>query len=295
MVMPRFTRIAILVFCTSFAALAFINVEGFIDASRQGFSLFTQSVLPVLFPFFFITSLAIHGGASKPWQVYAFSLLGGFPTSARMISELHERGQLSRRQSIRLCIATSFPSPIFIVATVGISLFASIQIGLIALAAITIGAAINGFLYKPTNGRPQVAPTKPTVGALPQQSPLSAALQSAIQGIMMVGGLIVIFYIIGAQIDSLFNLPPALDVTTSSLLEMTAGVFRLSSLNMTPFVQTITVTAILAFSGLCIGLQGMLFFKKFGMSLRFYFLYKTTHALLAILVAICLAGFINWM
>ena len=92
-------RILILFFCLAFATLVFVDVAGFVTASREGFSLFTQSVLPVLFPFFFITSLAVHGGVDKRWQVYAFSLLGGFPTSARMIAELHERGRLSRNNA----------------------------------------------------------------------------------------------------------------------------------------------------------------------------------------------------
>ena len=283
--MSRLTRFCLLLFCIVFTVLCFHDVAGFVDASRRGLLLFSNSVLPVLFPFFFITSLAVQSGVRKPWQVFAFSLLGGYPTSARMISELYEQGKITKRQALHLSTTTSFPSPIFIIATVGVSLFASVQIGVIAFAAIIIGALLNGLFYRGRGENQQLITTESKNHSTDFANAFSTALFSAVQSILLVGGLIVIFFIIGSQLDSLLNMPIGLDVVVSSVLEMTAGVFKLSSVALNPMLQVILVTAILSFSGICVGMQGMLFFKKFGMTFRVYMLYKTTHTLLAVAVA----------
>ena len=288
---PRFLALAI---CAGFTALAFLDIGGFIVASQRGLLLFSNSVLPVLFPFFFITSLAVQTGASSRGHVMAFSLLGGFPTSARMLAELYEEGKITRERAIHMSTLTSFPSPIFIVATVGAGLLGDVRIGILAFVAIVIGALLNGIIYyrrlPKFDKKPQdiVQSAKHTTQDIGFSEAFSNALHSSVQAILLVGGLILIFFIVGSQLDSLLSLPPALDILLNSALEMTAGAYRLSALSVSLFVQLVLATAILAFSGICIGLQGFLFFKKFGMSMRFYFLYKATHTALSVGVSMIL-------
>ncbi|MCL2586867.1 MAG: hypothetical protein FWE31_01355 [Firmicutes bacterium] len=288
--MARVTRFSLLLFCLGFTILAFHDIASFVDSSKRGLLLFSNSVLPVLFPFFFITSLAVHSGVRKPWQIFTFSLLGGFPTSARMIAELYERNQITKIKAHHLSTYTSFPSPIFIIATVGISLFSSLKLGIIVFASIILAALLNGFIFRrilqePGNQQRLTSFSHNEDDGESFSQSFSNSLHSAVQSILLVGGLIVIFFIVGSQVDSLFNLPSILDILVSSTLEMTAGVFKLQQFSVSGLSQIVAVTAILCFSGICIGLQGLLFFKRFGMTLRFYLLYKLTHTAFAVAIA----------
>ena len=293
--------------CAFFVFLMFYDINSFIDASRRGFLLFTTNVLPILFPFFFLTSFMTFSGIfsgtprllsvvtsklykvdGKAAPVLLLSLVGGFPTSARMLSELYERGELSRTDAIKISTFTSTTSPIFIIGTVGVALYGNVQLGVIIFVATVMGALMNGLLYRNLSFKEDIIHehTKSHHATTSNQQDISTAisnaLTSSIQSILSVGGLIVIFFILGNQLDVLLNLSPVFDAALSSLLEMTVGVFKASSI--TP--QSLIPVAILSFGGLCVGLQGMLFFRKFHMPLWFYLLYKVTHMLLSIGVAI---------
>ena len=273
--------------CIFFTALIFVDVVGFVDASRQGLALFHESVLPVLFPFFFITSLAAHSGVRGGLGIGLFSMLGGYPTSARMISQVYDQGQITKERAKWLSTMTSFPSPIFIIATVGVSLFSSLRFGLVIFLAILIGALLNGLLWRRVNDLAN-SPRKTDLSQSEKPGFTDAfanSLQSSVQSILMVGGLIVLFFIVGSQLDSLLGLPVGLDIAISSGLEMTSGVFKLAGITLGEFWQVMLVTAILAWGGICVGMQGLLFFKKFGMSVWFYLAFKLTHTLLAVSVA----------
>ena len=286
------TKAAVAALCIGFIVLAFLDINSFVAGGRGGFELFYLNILPVLFPFFFITSVLTGIGffsAKRPWMgVLGLSLLGGYPTSARMIAELYENGQMSKSQAHKTATFTSTASPIFTIATVG-TMVGSIRFGVFLFIAMVVGSLLNGLLYKNIKAKNDLSLCR---GDAP--SPVSTfdiianALQSAITSILSVGGLVVIFYIIGHQIDAVFNLSPVLDVILSGFLEMTAGIFRLDLATNSASVTLVAGAAILSFGGLCVAFQGFLFLRRTEMRFRFYLLYKTTHTILAVGVALLL-------
>jgi len=246
---------------------------------------------------------------NKTISVFFLSLIAGYPTSARMLSELYEKGEITRNCAIRTSTFTSVTSPIFVIATVGSALYGNIRIGLIIFVAMTIGAILNGVLYRKVSFKSQIKSSRIAVTSSQSEhqdnvinvvsekpdkrrstnDSILNALQSSMQSILMVGGLIVLFFIFAGQIDSLFNLSTNFDIVLSSILEMTRGIFLLSTLDSATTIFHIVIgTAILSFGGLCIGMQGFLFFKKFNMPFWFYLLYKVTHAILSVCVALIL-------
>ncbi|MCL2569742.1 MAG: hypothetical protein FWE16_00870 [Firmicutes bacterium] len=293
-------KCVLFLFCVAFIVICFLNVPGFIDAGRRGLTLFVFNVLPVLFPFFFISGLMVESKIFRLHTragivpIWLFSVLSGFPTSAKILSELYEKGEISKKDAILTSTFTSTPSPIFVIATIGTILFSNTTLGIKIFIAIIIGALVNGMLYKcliyrriRTFFNKQISPPTEQID-IPDV--ISRALTSAIQGIFAVGGLIMIFFIIGSQLDLLMSLSPVLDTIISSTLEMTAGIFRASTYqNMfTPLGTILIPTAILAFGGICVGMQGFIFFKKFGMSFWFYLGYKATHTIFSVIAAIML-------
>lgn len=299
-------KILVTCVCLCFVGLAFFDVAGFVDAGRRGLSLFSMNVLPVLFPFFFVTSLMVESGVFSQGRqlnkspgrigitVWFLSILSGFPTSARMLGELYKNGRITRASAMRISTFTSTPSPIFVVATVGTILYGSTALGVVIFMSIIFGALANGLIYTRVRfNNCSVQAVQPLSHPKPLPEVIAIALQNSIQSILAVGGLIVIFFILGNQLDSLLDLPHSFDVILSSLLEMTNGVFTAAQggVGFDPgitFVSLLVPVAILAFGGLCVGMQGLIFAKNFGMPFWFYLLYKSTHTVLSIGVALVL-------
>ena len=270
----KLANIAI-VFCFAFIALALIDVPAFIENSRRGVLLFGTNVLPVLFPFFLISSLLIELGLFRmfrpPAAVFLLSFLSGYPTGAQMLSQLYQRGEISRNDAIKTATYTSAASPIFVIATLGTCFYASTKLGIIIFTATALGALVNGLFYrrikfKNTPATPPKILKTHTDYNLPES--ISKALYASIQNTLAVGGLIVIFYIACAPFG----------VVLASVLEMTTGVFLASTAHPLNYILP---CAIVSFGGLCVALQGFLFLKDLKMPFWFYLLYKTTHTICA--------------
>ena len=266
-------------FCVAFMIIAFWDIAAFIDNSRRGFLLFATNVLPVLFPFFFISSLLIElnifrNNKGAKFGVVVMSFLSGYPTGARMLSDLYTRGQITRTQAIKTATYTSTTSPIFVIATVGVALYGDVKLGVLIFMAHVMGALLNGLLYTKcrfTNHPVTAAPCHPSKeGNL--SDVVSQALHTSVQSILGVGGLIVMFLIAAAPFG----------LIGSALLEMTTAIFHASNMSTGGMWRAVIPCAIVSFGGLCVAVQGFVFMRAFDLPVWFYFLYKTTHTLLAV-------------
>lgn len=277
--------------CLLFIILAFADTKGFVTNAQHGLLLFGNSVLPILFPFFFITSMLIElnffsvfkkFGVSAP--IFAVSTLSGYPTGARMLSELYLRGEISRNQAIQISTFTSTCSPIFVIATVGTCFYKSTSIGVIIFVCHITAAILNGFLYRKINFKNYNANFVPLLTKKHQDisDAVSNSLYSSVHNILAVGGLIIVFFIAVNQIQVFIPLPAII----SGIIELTNGVFLYSS--STP--ESILVPcAIISFGGLAVAMQGFLFLKSLKLPFWFYMLYKTTHAIIAIIICLLFA------
>jgi len=278
--------------CFAFIVLAFFDINAFVDAGRRGVLLFGRNVMPVLFPFFFVSGLLVELGFFGAFRkfgraapIFALSLLGGYPTGARLLADLHVKGEITRSEAIRIATYTSTCSPIFVIATLGACFYGSIAVGVLVFVTHAAGAMVNGVLYRVilsrTHPRRRRIFVNPEPSQRVQKDPsqaqddisvaISNSLYSAIQNIFAVGGLIVVFFIATNMIGG--------GVFISGLLEMTNGVFQASI--ATP-KSLILPCAIISFGGLCVAMQGFVFMSKFKMPLWFYFLYKVTHTIFAV-------------
>jgi len=277
-------RFLVVVCCLGFIALAFADVNGFVDAGRRGILLFGRNVLPVLFPFFFVSGLLVElgffkgfGRFGKAAPVFALSLLSGYPTGARLLGDLYKRGEITRQQAIRTATYTSTCSPIFIIATLGACFYQSTAVGVLVFTAHMLGALANGIVFckvpfKDTSLRAEAKQPLQTADAI------SNSLYSAIQNILAVGGLITVFFIVTDMLGGGFLL--------SSLFEMTNGVFQASLVSPSLIIPT----AIVTFGGLSVAMQGFVFMSSFRMPFWFYLLYKTTHTVFACMICLILSN-----
>ena len=134
-----------------------------LPAVKKGLSLWANSVVPSLFPFFVATEMLMHtnivnqlgiifNGIMKPLfnvngrGAFAFvmGIISGYPVGAKIAVNFRKNNICSKEECERLLSFTNNSGPLFIIGTVGISMFGSTTIGVLLfithlLASITVG------------------------------------------------------------------------------------------------------------------------------------------------------------
>ena len=117
-----------------------------LDAAASGLRVFSQGVLPALFPYMVLCQLLTPAlcrmrRIPRALPVAALAFMGGSPGGARLISLLREQGALNSRQTRLLAALTGTCSPMFLLGTV--SVWASSRaLGVAVLAAHWLGSAL---------------------------------------------------------------------------------------------------------------------------------------------------------
>lgn len=242
-------------------------LQNFLEAGQDGLRLIATAVLPVLFPFFVLTTLILNlTKTAQPWLVALLSYFSGYPNGARLTQNLYLQNRINLSQAKNLSIITSTPSPVFVIATAGTVFLHDVKLGCVIFLCAVISALLNGWLWQTkSTSSPNLITAKPYATLPSFFQSFSDALSSATTAIINVCGVILFFYI-GTR---LLDLAPVL----AGLFEMTTGVARTTN----PFLIQFFVT----FGGLSVGMQQQIFMQSFQIKFRTYLAYKTTHAILA--------------
>ncbi len=287
-----------------------------IDACLKGLIVWATALAPALLPFFFFTKLLAMLGVVQAISkrlapitqklfhtsgigayIYCMSILSGYPMGAKLTADYYAMGLISRGEAHRITTYSSTSGPLFIIGTVGIGMFGSYQLGIIILLSHFIGAFFNGllyrnYLYNPTN-------TTLTLSIPKEENILEDTMMSTIKSLLIVGGYVALFFTIITMLNNFhiltplqillnsilewLHLPTGLSYGISNgLIEMTRGC--LDIVGTTNHISTLAIplTFLISFSGLSISCQALAFLRKFRISIPFFFLQKTTHALCSV-------------
>lgn len=149
----------------------------------DGIQMCLNVVIPSLFPFMVISTFIVESGLisliSRPLShfsrkilrlnpdtgaVFFMSLIGGYPTGAKMISTLVQQNKLSEKDAKRIIPFCINAGPGFIITAVGANIFGKTNIGLYLFLSQTITsiilAILSGFIFgekidRITNQKPQ--------------------------------------------------------------------------------------------------------------------------------------------
>ncbi len=236
---------------------------------------------------------------------YAFimGIISGYPVGAKIVNKFVEDGTCSKQEAERMLAFTNNSGPLFIIGTVGISLFGDTKIGIILfithiLACLTVGL-IFGFVSKYSwikgkhNYRSKNVTQTYNISDL--GTILSSSITNAISTILLIGGFIVLFSLIISIlnslniIDSLANILSYMHVPIefgkgiiTGLLELTNGVNSVSALHIKNMSTQIIITAfLLGFAGLSIFLQIFSIASKYNLSMKPYLIGKILQGIIA--------------
>ena len=185
-----------------FITFLVVNPSRYIASVSRSLILFAKAVLPSLFPFLFFSSLltCVGGGyllgkvfAKPVSKIFHAPPVSGYPVGSKIICDLYQSGMLTREDAKRITAFCSTSGPLFILGTVGATLFQSPYLGWVLLSCHVLGTLINGIIFRPK--KQDFSPILPTVQAV--DSLLDACIKNSVNTILAVGGYITIFGMIG--------------------------------------------------------------------------------------------------
>ncbi len=284
-----------------------------LNAARRGIALWASSVLPALLPFFicanFMSALGLPAYIGrifeKPFQkmfrapgvsafIFSVSITSGYPMGAKLIGDFGRDGAITQNDAKRMLTFCSTSGPLFMLGAVGAGMLASPAAGAVIALSHYLGALLNGLLYRPF-GKVSLKPPK----ELPARTHLSRgtlldlftdSIITSFRALGIICGYIVLFMLISdfIQFSGILN---SLDAQWSrgflkGCLEMTVGCNDVAdSEELSLLEQCIICSFLISFGGLSVYAQSMSMLAGLNISSSYYLVTKTTHGVLASLIA----------
>ena len=257
----------------------------------EGLQLSLKTVIPGLFPFFFLISLLngsigscrilsplarFMGIPENSESLLIPFFLGGYPIGAKTAAEFWKEEKIDRAAAQRLLLFCSNAGPAFLFGVLPAVLPEKWMVP--SLWLIHMGTAIWIASMIPA--------VKSGTGMAHRKavSP-SDAMMSALKASALVCGWILCFRILSTALDKwlLWRLPQSLQVFLSGLLELTAGCLRLGELSSIE-LRYVFSAGFLGFGGLCVAMQTASVLN--GLSLKPYLLGKLLHGVFSMIFSL---------
>jgi len=279
----------------------------------NGLNLWLINIVPSLFPFIFLTKLYSNfdensnGKISKiyskifrmpreSFKIFFMSIVSGYPIGAKLVSDYYDNKLLSDKETTKVSILCSTSGPLFVIGTVGVSLFLSVKAGIIIFISHIIGTIINSFIYsnktdKRDNQNSFIIRKKP-------ENILSSSMVDSITSILVVGGFVAIssllidifstLKIYSVLVDGLNILIGNKEVSSSiinGIFEITRGCKDLSCLTIPLSTKTNIASFLISFGGLSILMQSFSFLEKSKVNKKKYIFAKFTQGMISFVVS----------
>ena len=322
--------LTIILILFTFCLVIFSNSN--LSAVKNGLDLWIKSVIPALFPFLVATELLSHTNLISFLDKFlnkfmkpifnvpgegSFALLmgiiSGYPVGAKIVTNFREQGICTKEEAERLLTFTNNSGPLFILGTVGISLFGDTTTGIVLfvthlLSCLTVGVifrfwkcknniSMGGHKARPSNKNMQNS----TIQISNLGEVLSFSIHNAIITITQIGGFVILFSVIISVMKN-SNLLNTLSITLnplfyvlhipegfssafiSGIIELTNGIKIISGIPCKEISINIILTAfLLGFGGFSVLLQVWGIISKTDISIFPYFIAKIIQGLFAAL------------
>lgn len=311
--------------CFAFSLLLFSKNN--LPAVKSGLTLWATSVVPSLFPFFVATDLLMHtavvnyfGILLNQWMMplfgirgegafgFVMGLISGYPVGAKIACHFRENNICSKEECERLLSFTNNSGPLFIIGTVGISMFGSSSIGILLLVTHLLACITVGMVFKYWKRNCSSSPFSTSSSRIETKKQatfsnlgevMAESITSSISTILMIGGFVVIFSsiisilkasgvlsLVSQFLTPLFHFchidPSFATPFITGLLEITNGIQMISHVAVKKLSLNLIFTAfLLGFGGISVFLQVFSITSKTDLSIKPYLYGKLLHGCLA--------------
>ena len=294
-------------------------------ASKNGLVLWANSVVPSLFPFFVATELLsytnftyylgkclnkfmrpIFNIRGEGGFAFIMGMISGYPIGAKIAANFREQNICSKEECERLLSFTNNSGPLFIVGTVGISLFGNSTIGFLLLITHILSSLTVGIIFRFWKYNSKIKYTESCNLKTNSEIKLSElgniigkSISSSINTILLIGGFVVIFSVILSILKSTHLLDllsscinPILNFLQipstfstgiiSGILELTNGLNIICNIPQKQLsINIILASFVLGFGGFSVLLQVWSTISKTDLSIKPYIYGKLLQACLS--------------
>ena len=293
-----------------------------IASVKNSLNIWVNNIIPSLLPFFIATELInktnipdlIGSTLNKIMRPFfnvpgigAYALfmgiISGYPVGAKIITDFRNNNLCSKEEAERLITFTNNSGPLFILGTVGITLYYDTTIGILLLlthilASLTVGFIFKFWKYNTRNNYESTYNQKQILFSSLGEV-ISKSINSAIASIILIGGFIILFGLIISILQKLnlfkiifyiftpiFNI---LKIKTdyiipffTGLIEVSNGVTNISLIQNESLLTNIIISSfLLGFGGISVTLQVLAIISKTDISFKPYLIGKLLHGIIS--------------
>lgn len=270
--MPRKLNILLLYFLLLIEVLILYNSKIIIYDIKKTSIIFIINIFPSLFPTMLLGNLLVKCNIKliipnfikkifnklfnfddNMTTIFIMSMLCGTPSNAMFINDYLEKGLINEKTSKYMLKVTRFINPLFVISTVGITIFNDIKIGFIILIMLYITSFIKTFILRKNFVSTSIKDNN--IKNINFINELKITIKETINTLIFIFGIIITFNILISLIKEIFNLSLFSTLIINSLLEMTSGIIILKDISIPLLPKILIAYLILSFSGLCIHMQ----------------------------------------
>ncbi len=325
--------ITITIICFNIIIISFPN--SIISSTKNALLLWFNNVIPSLYPFIILNTILkemngfkILGSITKPITKILFKhnesggvafisgITSGYPLGGLVTANLLEKKLISLKEANYFIMFTNNVGPLFVVGTIGVTLFNNTQIGYFLLlnniiSSIMLGVLLSFFKKKQDkfsscNNLLNISNEEKNKNLL---FAISNSVISANETILIIGGFIMFYSIIlnileatkilNIFVDTTMLLIPFINgIQAKSIIygffEMTSGINLLSK-NICDLQLDLTIiNGILAFGGLSIHGQTLYGVLKTKIKVKNYFIGKFLHTIICMILTYISYNFVSF-
>ena len=259
-------------------------------------NIWLKNLVPSIFPFYIITDLLINYGfidilkfkflnkfniiSESAIFIIVFSMLTGFPSSAKYIKSLIKEDLISLEEANKIISFCHFSNPLFIINVIGINVLNNKNLGYLILISHFLANLIIAFIIKfKTYPSKTINQNQEKLGII-----LTKSINNTFNSLLIILGNLIMFQLIREITFKYFNSNQLLKTIITLILEITSGIFSLKSLNINIYVKAILITSAISFGGICVHSQVYGILSETKVNYKNYFIGRILQALIAPLI-----------
>ena len=237
-------------------------------------------------------------------------IISGYPTGAKIACKFRQDNICTKEECERLLSFTNNSGPLFIIGTVGISMFGNSTIGLLLFITHILSCITVGFIFRfwkfnnvtsldSSEKNFNMTKTEKNINFLNLGEIIGTSITNSISTILMIGGFVVLFSVVISILNSSKLLQLLAVLISPSLeclnipcdfaspfiigfIELTNGISAISTIHFKQISLNIVATAFfLGFGGISVMLQVFSIISKTDLSAKPYVIGKLLHGLIA--------------
>lgn len=290
--------ISIIIFIFLFEIFDHSNI--IINTIYKSTSIWFYNIVPTILPIYIIVDLLINYNTIEYLSnifgkfmekffklkketsfVFLLSIISGFPSNSKYIKSLLDDNIINNKEANKLLMFTHFSNPLFIIETIGVTFLNNKRIGILILVVHYLTNLIIGFINRNYYVNLKVQKVQSKKNRTSFINSLTNSIYNTIKILFLLYGIITIFMIITTIIKENIPINNNINSYLCGLLEMTQGIYYVSSLNIPISIKASIMTFFISFGGISIHMQVFSILNNYKLNYLDYFLARIIHALIS--------------